>query len=115
MVEAEYSPANDFARHARFRGIDERIPSQRIHFHAQLVLHELASLPTCQPITSNDRRWVDFLLHQLVRAPQKLRCDEDDRGCAIADLLVLLLGQINKYASSWVLNCKESEDCRAVI
>jgi hypothetical protein len=53
--------------------------------------------------------------HQLVTASQQLSSNENNRGCAVTDLLVLLLRQLDQNFSGRVLNIEEAEDCGAVI
>ena len=109
------SPSDDLARHTRLRRVNERLPSKCIHLYAQLILHELACLPASQTIPSNDGSGVDLLLDELVRAAKKFCSDEHDRRRPISDFLVLLLGKIDKDASSGMFNSKEGKDGRAVI
>lgn len=85
------SLSNDLARHARLRGIDQSIFSQRVHLHTQLLLHEFACLSARKSVARDDRRRVDLLLDKLVRASEQFCSNQYDRRRAITDLLVLLL------------------------
>lgn len=58
---------------------------------------------------------MDPLLHELVRAAEKLSSNEHDGGRPVPDFLVLLLCEIDKYTTRWVFYCKKGEDCRAIV
>jgi len=107
--------SNNLARHRRLGNINQCIPSKGIHFDAQLLLHELDRLPTRQPITSDNRGRVDLGLDELVRAAQELRSDDDHRRRPIADLLVLLLCEIDEDFTGGMFDCEEREDGGAVV
>jgi hypothetical protein len=64
---------------------------------------------------SDDGGGVDLVLHELVRPPQQLGRYYDDRGCAIADFLVLLLGEVDEDLARGVLDVEQREDGRAVV
>lgn len=96
--------ANNFARHAGLGRIDQRIPPQNIHLDAQLILHELDRLPARQTVPSDDCGGVDLGLDELIRPPQKLCRDYHDRCSPVANLFVLFLCEIYKYASCRVLD-----------
>jgi hypothetical protein len=97
---------DDFTRHACLGSIDQRLFPQNVHLDAQLLLHKLDSLLTCQPVPSNDGRRVDFGFNQFVRATEQLRSNDHYRGRPIANFLVLLLCQIDKNASCGMLDRK---------
>ena len=103
-MNSGHSRPDDLASHARLGGVDQSFFAQRINFHAQLVLHKLYRLLARESVPSYYGRWVYFLLDELVCLPQKLRSDNDDRGRAISDLLVLLLCKVHEDASSWMLH-----------
>ena len=67
------APADDLARHTRFRGVDQRLPSKRIDLDAELILHELARFAAREAVASNDRGRVELLFHKLVRRRQPRR------------------------------------------
>ena len=105
--EAIYSPSDDLTRHTRLGCVDESLPAQLIDLCAHLVLHKPDSLPTCEPVSGDDRGGVDLLLHELVRAPEKLSCYEHDGGRPITDFLVLLLRKVDKNSAGGMLDRKE--------
>lgn len=51
------------------------------------------------PVTSDDGRWVNLVLDKLVSSSKELSGEQDDRGRAISNLLVLLLGKRHKNSS----------------
>ena len=110
-----YSPADDFTRHTRLRSVYQGLPAKRIDLYAQLILHKLAGFPAREPVSSDDRGRMDFLLDELVRASKKLSGD-DDNGCStVADFSVLLLCEVDKDAASWILYGQQAKDSRAVV
>jgi hypothetical protein len=78
-------------------------------------LHELACLLACETVTGNNRRWVYFRFHQLVRPTEKLSGYDDDRGRAVANLLVLLLREVDKDPSRRILYGEKGENRGTVI
>jgi hypothetical protein len=97
--EVPHLLSNNLARHTRPRNVDECFPPKRIYLNAQLILHEPDRLPARKAVSRDDRRRVDPLLHELVRAPQQLRSDDHDRGRPVAHFLVLLLREVDKDTS----------------
>ncbi len=55
------------------------------------------------------------VLHQLVSPPEQLGGDQDHRRGAIANLLVLLMRQVDQDLSRRVLDVEEAEDRSAVV
>ena len=107
--------SNDLARHARFRRIDQRLLPKCIHLDTQLLRQEFARLTARVSVAGNNGRRVYFHLHQLVRASQKFRSDEDDGCCPISNLLVLFLRQIHENLGSGVLDSDERKDSSTVV
>merc|ERR1719486_218808 len=95
--------------------IDQTLLAKIIDLKSKMLLDVLDSLLAGQPVPGDDRSWVDLLLHQLVRVLQQLGCNDDHTGGAVADLLVLQGGQLNKHLGSRVLHLKQLEDGGAVV
>lgn len=98
------APANDLARHRRLRDINESFATEGVNLNAQLVHHELARFSACEPVPSNDRRWMNASLDKLVRTAQEFSSDDHHRGRPVAYFFVLLLCEIDEYSAGWVLD-----------
>lgn len=97
-------PSDNFARHGGFRAVYQCFTTEGIYFDAQLILHEFDGLATRQTIASNDCGGMNFHFDQFVGPSKELRGNYNDRSRSIADFLVLLLGEVNKYPAGWMLD-----------
>lgn len=68
-----------------------------------------------QPESLNDRLGVDLLLNQLLSLAKELASKHCDRGGAIADLLILGLGDINENLCRGIIQVNGLQDGRSVV
>ena len=102
----------------RERGLGDRegdLAAHLVGLDGELVLDELDRLLHRHPVARHHRRRVYAVLHQLVRALQQLGGEDDDRGGAVAHLLVLHLRELHEDARRRVLDLELVEDRRAVV
>lgn len=109
------SRSNDFARHRGLCCIDQRLPTQSIYFHTQVINHKLACLSTSQSVTGDDGRRVDFHLHKLICSSKEFCSNDHNGGRPISHFLVLLLCQVDKYSPGRVLDFKQRENGCTVV
>lgn len=109
------SLSDDLTGHGRLRGIDQRVSAKNFNFHAQLVLHKLYSFSARESVAGNNCRRVYLRLDQLICSSQKFGSDNDDRGCAISDFFVLLLGKIHEDFPRWVFDCQKGQNGCTVV
>ncbi|KAI3475615.1 hypothetical protein L1887_62957 [Cichorium endivia] len=107
--------ADDLARHAGLCDIDERLLAERVDLGGELVLEVFAGLAAGETVSGDDGGGVDLVLDQLVGATEELGGDDDDRGGAVADLLVLLLCELDEDAACGLVDLEEREDGGAVV
>ncbi len=63
----------------------------------------------------NDDLGLDLLLNKLLCFSNKLSCEHSDSGCAITDLLILSVGDIDQNFCGWVINMNRFQNCGAII
>jgi len=107
--------SNDLAGHAGLGSVDKAITAQSIDLDGHLVSDEVASFPGSHSVSCNNGGGVDLVLDQLVGPLQELSGNNDDRGGAITDLLILLLSQLDQNASSWMLHLQHVQNGGAVV
>ena len=106
---------NDLGRHGRLGDINEAFSAKSVNLAGHLLGNELAGLFTGHPVSGNDCRRVDLVAHKVVCVLEKFSGNDYDRGGAITDLLVLLLGEFDEDFGGWVLDLEESQDSGAVV
>jgi hypothetical protein len=58
---------------------------------------------------------VNAVLHELIAASKQLCGDEDNGGGTITDLLILLLGEVDKNLASGILDIEETENGGTIV
>lgn len=109
------SPSDDLTRHAGLRSIDQCIFAEGLHIYTQLILHKLDRLPTRESVASDNCRRMDLCFHKLVRPSKKFSGNDYNRRGPIPNLLVLFLGKVDEYATSWVLDGEKAKDGGTII
>mmetsp|Transcript_61312 Transcript_61312/g.161124 ORF Transcript_61312/g.161124 Transcript_61312/m.161124 type:complete len:491 (-) Transcript_61312:36-1508(-) len=97
------------------RNLREHVLVQLVHLDAQVALDVLQGLLHRDAVPGDDRRRVDVVLDQLVRALQQLRRDDHHRGGAVADLRVLQVCQLHQNLGGGVLHLELLQDGGAVV
>lgn len=68
-----------------------------------------------EAVTGDDGGRVDLVLDEVVGAAEEFGRDDDDRGGAVSDLLVLLLRELDEDATGGVFDFDQLEDGGAVV
>lgn len=110
-----YPRPNDLARHARLGNVHETFLPNRLDPGAHLVSNKLDSLLAGQTVARDDCRGVNLVFDEIVGPLEQFGGDDDDRGSAVADFLVLLLSKLDKNASSGVFDLEQPQDGCAVV
>ena len=79
------------------------------------LLEDLLGLLGGEPVPGCDHRGVDVLVEELLGALQELARDHDCRGGAVADLVVLGLGDLDHHLGGRVLDVHLLQDRHAVV
>lgn len=111
----DHARSDDLARHAGLGNVDEAVLAERVDLDGELLSHEAHGLLAREAVAGDDGRRVNLVLDKVVRALEELGGDEDDRRRAVADFLVLLLGELNEDPARGVLDLDQVQDCRAVV
>lgn len=107
--------ADDFTRHGRLSDVDEGFASEVLDLDANIIAEVLDSFAQGKTVAGNDGGGVYTVLHQLVSATEQLCGDEDDGGSAVANLLVLLLCEVDEDLAGRVIDIEELEDRGSVV
>ena len=70
---------------------------------------------TSYPETFDNRLGMDFLSNQFLGFSEELRGKHADACCAVADLIILDLGNVNENLGCRIVELDRFEDCRAVV
>jgi hypothetical protein len=69
----------------------------------------------CHAVPGDDAGRVDLVLDQLVRALEKLGCEDHNGRRAVPNLLVLKVGELHEDLGSWVLDLQHLQNRSAIV
>jgi hypothetical protein len=113
--ERKDARSDDLARHGRLCNVDEALFAERVDLDAQLLGEVPDGLLAREAVAGDDGGGVDFVLDEVVGAAEEFGGDNDDRGGAVSDLLVLLLRELDEDAPGGVFDFDQLEDGSAVV
>ena len=128
--------SDDLGRNGRLDRIDETLFAKVVHVERKIVLNVLAGFLAGQSIATNDGRWMNFGLDQLIGILQQFGSDDHlntsvrlmitqnenvctlctyNRGGSISDFIILQLGQIDQHLGSRMFDLQQTQDGRAIV
>lgn len=113
--EENHLRSNDLGRHTGLGSVDEAVASKSVDLDGHLVGNELAGLLAGQSVSCDDGGGVDLVFDQLVGSLEELGSNDHDRGGAVTDFLVLLLGQLDKNSSCRMLHLQHVENSGTIV
>lgn len=88
--------ADDLRAHAGLGGVEQGLAPEPVDLDRHDAVDELDGLAHREAVAADDRGRVDARAHEVVGALQELRSEDHDRRRAVADLLVLQVGELDE-------------------